>query len=370
MRRRVYVCPRRKADVPIPEFAREFAVEASAARVTGVGTVNQVLSRAPQGVVPRFDGRQIHPLPAAATGRPNARTDARQAGASEILFVDPSVSDLGTILANLRPEVEAIVLDANRPAARQMALALEGRDGLDAVHVIAHGAPGRVSFAAGEWSAETLYDDGDDLAVIGRALGGFGELLLWSCNAGAGAAGSNFIDALSCATGTPAAAANDLVGSQTLGGDWKLNVRKRDAMGRPPLTEVGMAGYGGAFSQALTSTGQGERLTVFGQWAAGTAAGTYFIVLNDGGTLNIIGQFIVPTNFGGTFAISEALPAGRYIVGPGAPGPNTIAVYNGSWSSTGKNAGTWSVGNFNPAITATLNNIGDATPNQAGRGMA
>ncbi|BAV51034.1 Hypothetical glycine-rich protein [Mesorhizobium loti] len=339
--------------------------------MTGVGTVNQVLSRVPRGVVPRFDGCQIHPLPGAATGRPNARTDAPQAGASEILFVDPSVSDLGTILRNLRPEVEAIQLDARRPAARQMALALEGRDGLDAVHVIAHGAPGRVNFAAGEWSAETLDDDdGVDLAAIGQALGGFGELLLWSCNAGAGAAGTNFIDALSRATGTPVAAANDLVGSPALGGDWKLNIQTKDAAARPPLTRGGIMSYAAVLAVPLTSTGQGERLTVFGQWAAGTAAGTYFIVLNDGGTLNIIGQFIVPTNFGGTFAISEALPAGRYIVGPGAPGPNTIAVYNGSWSSTGKNAGTWSVGDFNPAITASLNNIGDATPNQSGRGTA
>ena len=37
------------------------------------------------------------------------------ARASEILFVDPSVSDLETILGNLRPEVRAIVLDGNRP---------------------------------------------------------------------------------------------------------------------------------------------------------------------------------------------------------------------------------------------------------------
>ncbi|WP_202351206.1 DUF4347 domain-containing protein [Mesorhizobium sp. 113-1-2] len=333
-----------------------------------------MVSRVPRegvGAFPWFDGRQSHPLPDAATDRPNPRIDPPRPRASEILFVDPSVSDLGTILRNLRPEVEAIQLDARRPAARQMALALEGRDGLDAVHVIAHGAPGRVNFAAGEWSAETLDDDdGVDLAAIGQALGGFGELLLWSCNAGAGAAGTNFIDALSRATGTPVAAANDLVGSPALGGDWKLNIQTKDAAARPPLTRGGIMSYAAVLAVPLTSTGQGERLTVFGQWAAGTAAGTYFIVLNDGGTLNIIGQFIVPTNFGGTFAISEALPAGRYIVGPGAPGPNTIAVYNGSWSSTGKNAGTWSVGDFNPAITASLNNIGDATPNQSGRGTA
>ncbi|WP_245275625.1 DUF4347 domain-containing protein [Mesorhizobium sp. LNHC229A00] len=320
------------------------------------------------GAFPRFDGRRIDPLPDAATDRPNAGTDAPRP--SEILFVDPSVADLGTVLANLRPQVEAILLDSERPAARQIALALEGRDGLDAVHVIAHGAPGLVCFAAGEWSARTLQDDEADLATIGQALGEDGELLLWSCNAGAGAAGTDFVEALSRAAGTPVAAADDLVGSPALGGDWKLNMRTREAAARPPLTPGGIMNYAAVLAVPLTSTGQGERLTVFGQWPAGTAAGTYFIVLNEGGTLNVVGQFIVPTNFGGTFAISEALPAGRYTVGPSAPGPNTIAVYNGRWSSSGNNAGTWSVGDFNPAISATLNNIGDVTPNQTDRGAA
>ncbi|TGU43653.1 DUF4347 domain-containing protein, partial [bacterium M00.F.Ca.ET.152.01.1.1] len=121
--------------------------------------------------------------------------------ASELLFVDPSVSDLGTILRNLRPEVEAIVLDGTTPPARQMARALEGRDGLEAVHVIAHGAPGRVSFAGGEWSARTLEDEADDLAAIGGVLRKGGDLRLWSCFAGAGDEGGAFVDGLARATG-------------------------------------------------------------------------------------------------------------------------------------------------------------------------
>ena len=105
----------------------------------------------------------------------------------EILFLDPAVADRETILGNLRPEVEAIVLDTARPAARQIAAALDGRRGLDAVHVIAHGAPGRVSFAAGDWSAETLADEAEDLAAIGLALAADGDLRLWSCDTAAGA---------------------------------------------------------------------------------------------------------------------------------------------------------------------------------------
>ena len=66
----------------------------------------------------------------------------------EILFIDPAVADLGTLLESLRSGVEAIVLDIARPAAGQIAAALAGRHRLSALHLIAHGAPGRVSFAA------------------------------------------------------------------------------------------------------------------------------------------------------------------------------------------------------------------------------
>src|SRR5271154_7625050 len=61
----------------------------------------------------------------------------------EILFVDPAIADLATISGNLRPGVEAFLLDSATPAARQIAAALAERRGLDAVHVIAPGAPGR-----------------------------------------------------------------------------------------------------------------------------------------------------------------------------------------------------------------------------------
>src|SRR4249920_1175109 len=115
------------------------------------------------------------------------------AASSELLFVDPSISDIGTLLGCLRPEVEAIVLDSVRPAARQMAATLSGRRGLHAVHVIAHGAPGRIAFVEGAWSAVTLAGEADALAMIGGALAGDGELRLWCCDTAAGADGAMFL---------------------------------------------------------------------------------------------------------------------------------------------------------------------------------
>ncbi|TIP33265.1 MAG: DUF4347 domain-containing protein, partial [Mesorhizobium sp.] len=146
------------------------------------------------------------------------------ARASEILFVDPSVSDVETVLSNLRPEVRAIMLDGFRPAAHQIAAALAGHRNLNAVHIVAHGAPGRVIFTSGEWSVVTLNDATDNLADIGRALAADGALRLWSCHTASGGAGEAFIAALEAAVGSDVCASVSLVGAASLGGSWELSV--------------------------------------------------------------------------------------------------------------------------------------------------
>src|SRR5690242_5599268 len=98
----------------------------------------------------------------------------------EVAFIDPGVSDADMLLAGLRPGIDGIVLNTVDPAPQQMARALAGRQGLKAVHVIAHGAPGIVNFAAGQLSSEALDVSAADLAAVGSSLEQDGELLLWS----------------------------------------------------------------------------------------------------------------------------------------------------------------------------------------------
>ncbi len=120
---------------------------------------------------------------------------------SEVLFIDPGVDDVATLRSGVRPGVEPIVLETGRSAARQMAEALAGRRGLDAVHVVAHGAPGCVAFGGGAWSASAVEAEAASFAAIGAALGEGGGLRLWSCHAGAGAAGEALVAGLRAAVG-------------------------------------------------------------------------------------------------------------------------------------------------------------------------
>src|SRR2546423_14946391 len=100
----------------------------------------------------------------------------------EIAFIDRGVDDLATLLAGIRPDVEPILLSDNEPAPRQMARAVQGREGqLDAIHVIAHGRPGEVSFSAGALTLETNDEYATDLAAAGAAGCSHGGLKLWRC---------------------------------------------------------------------------------------------------------------------------------------------------------------------------------------------
>jgi hypothetical protein len=163
----------------------------------------------------------------------------------EIAFIDRNLDDLTTLLAGLRPQVEPILLSDDEPAARQMAAAVQYQTDLTAIHVIAHGKPGEVSFGSGALAVETLEKDWEDLAAIGNALGSDGDLLLWSCRTGEGERGAAFIEEVARATGVQVIAATSLVGAAALGGSWALH-SARDV--RSPLTIEGMATYSGVLS--------------------------------------------------------------------------------------------------------------------------
>ncbi len=117
------------------------------------------------------------------------RPTGSEADRRETVFIDPAVVDVGTIVGHLRRGVEAVVLDGTRSATQQIATALANRPTRHIVHVIAHGAPGRVGLSGGTWTSQTLADEAQDLARIGRAIGAGGCLRLWSCFTGAGPEG-------------------------------------------------------------------------------------------------------------------------------------------------------------------------------------
>jgi hypothetical protein len=194
----------------------------------------------------------------------------------EVLFVDPAAADRDTMLGNLSPVVEAIVLDAARPAARQMAAALDGPRGVDALHVIAHGAPERVSVAASDWTAGTVQEAAqervEDFASIGSAPGEYGELRLWSGDSGSGMPGCAFVEKPAFATGAGVGGATKLAGASALGEPREFAARARRVASQPPLTARGVESYAGLLA--------GVRRIVSGDVPQDPAETVTYVVVN------------------------------------------------------------------------------------------
>ena len=175
----------------------------------------------------------------------------------EVLFIDPGVSDIDTLVGHLRTEVEPIFVSRIRPAARQMAQVLAEERGLAAIHIIAHGTSGQVCFASGSCSVEILPENIEHLAAIGRALAPGGDLRLWSCETGAGVTGARFVTALAEAVGANVSAATSGVGAASLGGTWDLEAPAGALTPLPPLTPAGLVRYTGTLPAAeITVTGK------------------------------------------------------------------------------------------------------------------
>jgi hypothetical protein len=62
----------------------------------------------------------------------------------EIFFVDSSLPDLDTLVAALPTDAEVVYLDSASDGLAQIANALQGRDNVDAIHLLTHATEGSV----------------------------------------------------------------------------------------------------------------------------------------------------------------------------------------------------------------------------------
>ena len=141
---------------------------------------------------------------------------------TEIVFIEDNVADLGTLLGGIGRGKDVVILDSGQDGLHQIAQALAGRSGIDAVHIVSHGAAGTLNMGTLTLDAATLNAHDADLHAIGNSLRAGGDILLYGCDTGADA---GFIDRLALATGADVAASSNPTGSAALGGDWDLEVR-------------------------------------------------------------------------------------------------------------------------------------------------
>ncbi|MEQ1656951.1 MAG: DUF4347 domain-containing protein, partial [Nitrospira sp.] len=173
----------------------------------------------------------------AADGTTPEQTDAQellQAIASyspgdtttEVAFVDPTVPNYQELLSGMDPNIEVIMLDGGRDGMEQIASALSGRTGIDAIHIISHGAEGQLTLGTGTLSQESMTGQyADELATIQQALSEQADILVYGCDFAEGQTGQEAATLLSQLTGADVAASTDDTGFAEFGGDWVLETQ-------------------------------------------------------------------------------------------------------------------------------------------------
>jgi VCBS repeat-containing protein len=258
----------------------------------------------------------------------------------QLVLIDPLVPDLPILMNAAATDfsgapggrARAVVLDGRRDALQQIAEALEKAGPVAVLHVMSHGAPGELCFAAGSVSAEHLIDQKPVLDRIAAALAPDAEVLIWSCHVGSGIKGARFISLLAEATGANVMAATHAVGHADRGGTWQLDVATGVLPARPPLP----------FAPRALSVVQGTlNFTV-------VSGPTTIAEVNNGGANQFLGLNVASYNAGGSF--KYAITWGNIPNFSAAGGSIDLAVYNFD-GSTSQNVLTSS------PLAATATNI-------------
>lgn len=139
----------------------------------------------------------------------------------ELYLVALDVPDRDTLVRDLlaRPGVAGEVVELIG-SIHDVTATLGNRSGLDAVHLVTHGAAGAITLGADVLDATTLSHYESDLRGWGAALAPGGDLLLYGCDVAAD--GGAFVTRLSSLTGVDVAASTNRTGATTRGGDWVL----------------------------------------------------------------------------------------------------------------------------------------------------
>ncbi len=145
---------------------------------------------------------------------------------TEVAFVDPTVPDYQTLIAGMGPNVQIVMLDGGQDGMEQIAASLAGRTGIDAIHIISHGAEGQLSLGTGTLTQASMTGQyADELAIIQQALSEQADILVYGCDFAEGDVGQDAVALLSQLTGADVAASTDATGAASLGGDWILETQ-------------------------------------------------------------------------------------------------------------------------------------------------
>ncbi|MFN5271906.1 MAG: DUF4347 domain-containing protein, partial [Planctomycetota bacterium] len=185
---------------------------------------------------------------------PGASVASPAASATEIVFVDPGVTDPQSLMQGLRTGVEFVMLDGSQDGIAQISAYLQGKSGIQAIHLVGHGRAGEIYLGSSVLGNDTLSQYAGELAQIGGALTSDGDILVYGCETAQGEQGEQFLQQLARLTSADVAGSNDITGAASLGGDWDLEEKVGVVSAQTFPTQSLISSYQGLFPPTIDGT--------------------------------------------------------------------------------------------------------------------
>ncbi|WP_162937751.1 cadherin-like domain-containing protein [Indioceanicola profundi] len=220
------------------------AASAEPVRRPAVASVELLASGPGEDVLSSVSDKAVQGVPVAdAAALILDRTEGAQSGRTEVVFVSTGIAGWEQLVAGLGDGVEVVLLAPEQDGIAQIAETLSGRTGIDALHILSHGADGRLLLGGEATDLAGLEARSDLLAAIGSSLGADADILLYGCDVAAGPDGQSFIARLAALTGADLAASSNSTGAAALGGDWTLEHTIGAVEAAAVLTDRTAAGF-------------------------------------------------------------------------------------------------------------------------------
>lgn len=140
-----------------------------------------------------------------------------------LVFVDSTVEDYESLIRELNPDTDAIILNPNRGGIAQITEVLAHYCNIRSLHILSHGFPGVLCLGSSLIDGDRLDDYAQQLQSWSDSFAPQASLFLYGCSVAQGAQGTAFVEKLAMLTHTTIAASTTPVGSAYQGGNWHLD---------------------------------------------------------------------------------------------------------------------------------------------------
>ena len=104
---------------------------------------------------------------------------------SSIAILDPTILDSHYLIQGIKPDTASYILENKTDAIEQITTFLAQHTGIESLHIITHGSPGKIYLGTTELNSSNIENYSQQFQQWRRALSANASIILYGCSASA-----------------------------------------------------------------------------------------------------------------------------------------------------------------------------------------